>query len=707
MYFGAEILETFKNDKKDIRFKLAIARLYNAKVKCKALQEYFGLAHSTIRRWGLALKNEDSEKLFKALANPGQARKLTTEIKSFVKVRFKDIYSYNRRSYSYQIREEIKEVFGINLCSETLRPIFNDLKNELQSEPEPEIIPDEIPEEPEHNKVHDCDKGKIDDTAVIKAEPCFTEEIQVAENDCNPNHALILESGSFYSHHLGVVLFMPLVSGLTNFLSDNPFIIIQWIVSTLCGSQNIEQTKLINFDSLKLVWGKCIKSLNLQRKQLDEIDLKNQTEKILQYNGKMVNVHEESRFYYDPHSARYTGAAKLLKGWCAALKRVEKVLNMDFIHTSSGFPVLIEHDDNFRDMRERFPVNVKKCRKICNIPENKFITFCIDRGIYSLGVFQEAREKENINIITWEKGYKKDQWDENAEIRSFAIQRPRNSSKDIKLYCFSYIEKPWVRDISMKQIIVRATNPKQKTVEVSIIATNGNEDAESAISMIFSRWIQENDFKYLEKHFGINQIISYSVIPYKKIRNTIKDKEIESGKLKALKRQKKNITQKLGILLVKRERGKLLKKNEITIEESKKLLESIENEISQTEKKESKLEKLINRNAEKLVTEKKLLIDAIKITARNMFYIRLQPFRELYDNFRDDHVILRNLTQAGGQITFYKNSVEIKLYPTMQYPPQIKAIINNYLDMINKEEFLFPDSSQRIVKFAITEKISI
>ena len=26
---------------------------------------------------------------------------------------------------------------------------------------------------------------------------------------------------------------------------------------------------------------------------------------------------------------------------------------------------------------------------------------------------------------------------------------------------------------------------------------------------MFSRWIQENVFKYLDKHFGINQITSY------------------------------------------------------------------------------------------------------------------------------------------------------------------------------------------------------
>jgi hypothetical protein len=31
---------------------------------------------------------------------------------------------------------------------------------------------------------------------------------------------------------------------------------------------------------------------------------------------------------------------------------------------------------------------------------------------------------------------------------------------------------------------------------------------------MFNRWIQENDFKYLNKHFGINQLTSYRSTPY-------------------------------------------------------------------------------------------------------------------------------------------------------------------------------------------------
>jgi hypothetical protein len=34
---------------------------------------------------------------------------------------------------------------------------------------------------------------------------------------------------------------------------------------------------------------------------------------------------------------------------------------------------------------------------------------------------------------------------------------------------------------------------------------------------MFHRWLQENDFKYMEKHFGINQITSYASHSYEEL----------------------------------------------------------------------------------------------------------------------------------------------------------------------------------------------
>ena len=48
-------------------------------------------------------------------------------------------------------------------------------------------------------------------------------------------------------------------------------------------------------------------------------------------------------------------------------------------------------------------------------------------------------------------------------------------------------------------------------------------------------------------------------------------------------------------------------------------------------------------------------MDVIKILARNIFYKLLRIFRPIYDNFREDHKLLRELTQASGIIEIKKN----------------------------------------------------
>jgi len=77
----------------------------------------------------------------------------------------------------------------------------------------------------------------------------------------------------------------------------------------------------------------------------------------------------------------------------------------------SGFPAYIRHDDTFLDLRERYPKYLEDFRKTFNIPEDKLLTFVIDRGIYKQAFFKENL-KTNNRIITWEKDYDKGQFEE-------------------------------------------------------------------------------------------------------------------------------------------------------------------------------------------------------------------------------------------------------------------------------------------------------
>lgn len=142
VYYGFELLEVVPDDKSSPRFKLMVAQLYNAGVKGITLVEVFRVDPKFMRRWGRALKSGDPETLVKALQGRGP-RKLTPEIKAYIKRRFPILYDENPRNYSSRLRREILEIFNVRLSGEGLRLHFRQLKAQRQSTEDPED-PEEI-----------------------------------------------------------------------------------------------------------------------------------------------------------------------------------------------------------------------------------------------------------------------------------------------------------------------------------------------------------------------------------------------------------------------------------------------------------------------------------------------------------------------------------------------------------------------------------
>ena len=71
-------------------------------------------------------------------------------------------------------------------------------------------------------------------------------------------------------HHLGVLLFSALFLSLDAFPGEASWLLKQWVAIILLGAVNIEQTKLLDFEDLKRLLGKCMRSLHDQRTHLAE-----------------------------------------------------------------------------------------------------------------------------------------------------------------------------------------------------------------------------------------------------------------------------------------------------------------------------------------------------------------------------------------------------------------------------------------------------
>ncbi len=545
-----------------------------------------------------------------------------------------------------------------------------------------------------------------DESKTTDSEPCMRKNRMVAFENIRTSQ---------FNFHVGILIFTPFL----NKLSETGLGFIRhWLVSVLLGCQNIEQNKKLNYTSLNQLIGTTPKTLRTQRNLLKEAATSHNTRRVLKFNADLVGVNKQSDFYYDPHTKHYTGRLKTLSTWCPSVRLADKGINMDYIHTTSGQPVYFNTSDNFYDLRERFKPNIDGFRSLCGFDQEQVLTFVVDRGIYSLDVFKDIIISPDLHIVTWEKGYKNDKWNEDARHGKGSIIRDKNKKGDQKLIHYGYQENTWDKAPAMRQIIVRVYDKKWDTqIELSIITDDKDRDATEIITLMLKRWVQENDFKYMIKHFGLNQITAYAFTDYRALRDKVEDKIYICSRHKALTKEIQKVRAKLKTALFdkhkfdqkhdgsKKQLPKKEKERKIKIDTKinglYKTLTTLAKERSETPKFVSKLDELIEQDFQKLDTDTKSFMDAIKVMARNMFYMALQPFKEKYNNYRDDHVLFRYLTLSGGTIAENNHGYKIMLQPQMEYQPKVKKIINQLLDQINATKPLLPNGSRANIEISL------
>ena len=355
--------------------------------------------------------------------------------------------------------------------------------------------------------------------------------------------------------HVGQILFSPWLDMVGFERVHSRGLQSQWIGQILQGAVNIEQSHLICDTSLALFTGPVVSGLKAQRLHLKKMADAEAVLDVYKANSRLLpdGPGVGTAFYYDPHSKECSTLLEMLKGWCGRLHSTAKVLHLDCIHTQSGLPCFIQHYDNFYDLRERFFITLSLFENLFPKKSLSGSIFILDRGIFAQNVFSKFRE-HHCHLITWEKGYKKDGWEVGRSALIFHLFRERNQPDDLKEYSFECQESPWHKDTSIRRIIVRATSPKETTIELSVLCTHLTMNVKEVIRLIFNRWIQENNFKYLDLYFGLMQITSYASENYRDIAHTLIDRWVDSPEYRQLKHQFSAEEQALGKLLLKRER---------------------------------------------------------------------------------------------------------------------------------------------------------
>jgi len=711
VYYGAELLEVVPEDRQHPAFKLLLARLYNAGVKGVELQRHFRVDRKTMQRWGQALQSGDAQQLVRALAGRGGHRKLTPEIQSFIRMRLPQIYQQSRAGYSQRLREEIQRVFGVKLSGECLRPLLKSLRSELRHE-----LNDPARRSEAEDRETACEGLWATSTASPAPTPpgplAVAPAAQPPPPDIRKESPVLPQPAPAAAvtlcHHLGVLLFSAVLLGVEKQVAASGWLLKQWLAGLLLGAVNIEQTKLLDFEDLRRLVGRTLRSLFPQRIQLSELAAGTTATQLLSFNAQRVSAAQQRDFYFDPHTKHYTGMQHVLKGWCARIRWADKVLHSDFFHTAAGQPVYLECADNYQDMRERLAALLPRFRQALGLSAEAVVTCVIDRGIFSHEVFTQALEAPDYHLITWEKNFQPGSWDPQKCSGQYALERTRNHAQDKRVYRFEYLDQDWAKNPKMRQLIVRATNPQGNTIQVSILTDDRQRAAAQILYLMFNRWTQENDFKYLDEHFGINQITSYGSVAYERLKDQVEQKQIKSGAYKAAQQKVAQLKSQLSKLLLSQHQHprKSARRTERITALTKDLAQAQQDQ-AKTQKEVSRLEILIEQQMVRLDTRNKRLLDSLKLIARNAFYQALAPFKTAYDNYRDDHELFRNLTQADGVLAESADQVDAYLLPTVNYPPAIEKIVGELLAQTNGKDPRMPDGSGRRLRLHLGQKTGL
>lgn len=737
VFFGLALLEKISARKENPEFKMFLGRLHNMRFSGRELERKFKASRSSIARWGNALKSGDMEKIKVALSGQGAEKKLSKQMVTFMKDQYREIHAH-KKNYNQLIRERVKKYHGVSISSEIARQIFAEVRNEVTPKNE------DLPLEPNTPNEIFSTPGKSNSCEDGSYSPANGEVLEASRNlsdhpsDESAWFGGVAEGQSIYNHHAGLVLLHHWIEKIIS--QTGEALDRQMICQILLGAVNHEQAKTLSFSSLKDLIDPVQKSIHYQRSQMDLLATPENTFHLQAQNIRLFQTKENDWFYFDPHSPKYTGALPILKGWCGSTHQVEKVTNMDFIHDVQGNPCYVEHADNYYEMRHRFFTCAANFHQ-AQLDPDRSICWVIDRGIYSLETLRAIREKGD-EIITWEKNYTGNGWNKTAAVGTTAFFIPRNNAKDLRLYKFEYQETEWERDSSFRKIIVRATNPQNRTIEVSILCSDQTLSADKIICAIFRRWLQENDFGYMDRHVGINEMTSRAHQSYGEIAAELTDRPVASRPYKAKKKEKTQLGGKLKTNLLKRtklvrihiqknrhdneqieqaekqiqqhsalpatkpnqqalkiakakktrlekkrdknkaNRGEATQKLRTLMQEQNRELIEIDHALDTLYRTESRSELLIDENYVRLDFRRKAYMDALRIISRNIFYKLAREFREQYNNHREDHVILRHLTHSAGIISKSGKTIEIALIPSMDILPKSQKIIEGFLETV-------------------------
>jgi hypothetical protein len=323
-----------------------------------------------------------------------------------------------------------------------------------------------------------------------------------------------------------------------------------------------------------------------------------------------------------------------------------------------------------------------------------------DREGYSPDFFREMWQ-QRIACITYHK-YPKDPWPE-SEFKQTQVPMPNGEGVVMKLaergsWIGNQREGLWVREVR------KLTDSGHQT---SLISTAfGRLGLENAGQM-FSRWSQENFFRYMMEHFEIDALSEYGteVIPET-------NQPVVNPQRRQLERDCRSVKSKLTRLQARFAALTLHPQTEVSQipkwqrkkADLQDQIEQFENELATLKERKQSTPKHLawddlpeSEKFERLTPSRKRLTDTVKLIAYRAETALASIVREKMSHVDEARSLIRELFRCAADILPNEASgvLEVRLH-TLANPRSNRAV-QHLLDHLNATEYTYPGTNLRLL----------
>lgn len=461
--------------------------------------------------------------------------------------------------------------------------------------------------------------------------------------------------------------------------------------------------KLLGID--RIPEAKCL------RKKIKEICLQKKAE---QWNMSLANYwtkQEENEFYYiDGHVQVYSGnKAKLGKKHIARQKLCLPGIQEFWINNREGLPyfyVTGQVNEKLLEMLSEEIIPFLLNKMPCKYSQKQLeadtdlprFTIVFDREGYSPAYFGKLWEEYRVAVITYRKNVK-DSWEEN-DFTNYKIEIDGVKTQML------LSEKQIELDGNVMREVRRLAKDGHQT---SIITNNKKLSTEMIAIYMFSRWTQENFFKYLRQEYDFDTMAQYVV---EQLDSNFKVVNPEynnlSYKLKKLREKINRRKAQLFTLCEKNVEDNLdntppnIKKQSEVREELKIFLDQEKDFVGQRQGIDYKIrieDMPEHLRYTRLNIESKRFLNIIKTICYRAETSFANLLSEHYRKHKNEkRALVKSIIKANGDlIVDYENkTLTVKLYTLSN--PRMNLAVLRICKLLNQTETIFP-GTQLLLKY--------